>query len=74
MKNSYFVQWVNSEGVKQVPVLANDCHSFEEAAAWAVAWDLPHWATDKTAFFIYAGRPDPDANFARFTVGKAKGG
>lgn len=69
MNKSYFVQWINSEGIKQVPVLVNGCQSFEEAAAWAVNNDRPHWATDKTRFIVYHGRPgDPNTPRAEFTI------
>jgi hypothetical protein len=70
MNESYFVQWVNKDGLKQVPVLVNGCQSFEAAARWALANDMPAWADDNTQFFVYYGNPQETANYARFTVGR----
>lgn len=73
MRESYFVQWVNHEGLQQVPVLVTGCKSFEEAAAWAVTDDLPHWATDNTRFIVWHGRPgDQETPRAEYTVKAAR--
>ncbi|MBE2225671.1 MAG: hypothetical protein IAF02_29315 [Anaerolineae bacterium] len=69
MNESYFVQWVNSEGMKQVPALVNGCQSFEEAAVWAVENDRPQWATGKTRFIVHRGQTgDPETPRAEFTI------
>ncbi|MCB8943260.1 MAG: hypothetical protein H6658_05855 [Ardenticatenaceae bacterium] len=72
MKNTYFVQWINGNGVKQEPVLANRSRSFEQAAAWAAKWDVPNWATSKTKFIIWQGRPGPTTEYLRFTLGNVQ--
>lgn len=74
MNKSFFVQWLNNEHMREVPVLANDCHSFEQAAAWAVTWDLPTWADDQTEFMVWRGFPGEGADYARFMVGNIKRG
>jgi hypothetical protein len=69
MNESYFVSWINKDGINQVPVLAENCHSFEQAARWAIEWNFPVWATNKTQFIVYQGQPNKFANQARFRVG-----
>lgn len=69
MDKSFFIQWVSEDGLELVPVLANDCHSFEEAEYWAINYDLPRWATDDTQFIVWRGRPgDKHTPHAHFTV------
>ncbi|MCA9936556.1 MAG: hypothetical protein KC415_21625 [Anaerolineales bacterium] len=57
MKESFYVQWVNDEGMKEIPVLANECRTFRDALDWAMAWDTPRWAKPKTELIIWRGMP-----------------
>lgn len=70
MKNSYsyFVQWINAEGIKQIPLLIRAA-SFETAAEKAVTTRKPVWATDNTPFIIWRGNPGrAETPRAEFTV------
>jgi hypothetical protein len=69
MNKSYYVQQVGEDGIKQIPVLADDCDSFDEAAAWAVQNALPRWAADKTSFLVHGGPPGPGTAFVTYFVG-----
>lgn len=77
MNESYFIHWIRDDGVHDIPVLANDCHSFEEAAAWALTWDFPAWATGGTQFDTVTHAVDTDAGTwsprrRRWTVDEAR--
>lgn len=69
MNKSYYVQQIGEDGVKQIPVLADECHSFAEAATWAVQNALPRWTADKTSFLIHSGPPGPGTAFVTYFVG-----
>lgn len=69
MNKPYFVQQVGEDGIKQIPVLADECHSFAEAATWAVQNVLPRWAADKTSFLVHGGPPGPGTAFVTYFVG-----
>lgn len=69
MNKPYYVQQIGEGGIKQKPVLAEACHSFEEAAAWAVQNALPRWTADKTSFLVHGGPPGPGTAFVTYFVG-----
>jgi hypothetical protein len=69
MNKPYYMQQIGDDGLKQIPVLADDCHSFDEAAAWAVQNVLPRWAADKTSFLVHGGPPGPGTAFVTYIVG-----
>jgi hypothetical protein len=69
MNEPYYMQQIGEDGIKQKPVLAEACHSFDEAAAWAVQSGLPRWTADKTSFLVHGGPPGPGTAFVTYFVG-----
>jgi hypothetical protein len=69
MNKPYYVQQIGEDGLKQKPVLAEECHSFDEAADWALKNALPRWAADKTSFLVHGGPPGPGTPFVTYFVG-----